>query len=148
MKKALICLGIVAVAACVWTVRSYGGDKEPAKQSEFMRKKLEHSQKVLEGIAIGDFDKINQHAAALLDLSKLAEWRVLKTPRYELHSNDFRRSAQTLIDEAKAKNLDGAALAYVDLTLNCVKCHKHVREIRMTNLELRWTPIELAGIGD
>lgn len=135
MKKALYLLLVCAIPVCFWTMRSYGDDKKPAKQSEFMRKKLEHSQKVLEGIAIGDFDKISRHAGELLDLSKLAEWRVLTTPRYELHSNDFRRSAQTLIDEAKAKNLDGAALAYVDLTLNCVKCHKHVREIRMTRLD-------------
>src|SRR5581483_7711168 len=115
MKNFLICLAIGGVLAGLWTVTAYSKSQEPKRQSEFMRKKLEHSQKVLEGIAIGDFEKISQNAAALLDLSKLAEWRVIKTPRYELHSNDFRRSAQNLIDEAKAKNLDGAALAYVDM---------------------------------
>ena len=29
------------------------------------------------------------------------------------------------------KNLDGAALSYVDMTLMCVKCHQHVRETKM-----------------
>ena len=29
---------------------------------------------------------------------------------------------------AKAKNIDGATLAYVQLTVNCVNCHKYVRE--------------------
>lgn len=137
MKKTIMCVMCVMCVALVagfWTLRGLGGDKEPSKQSEFMRKKLEHSQKVLEGIAIADFDKISKHAGELLILSKLAEWRTLNTPRYELHSNEFRRATQSLIDEAKAKNLDGAALAYVDLTLNCVKCHKHVREVRMTRL--------------
>ena len=29
--------------------------------------------------------------------------------------------------EASGLTLDGAALAYVEMTLNCVKCHKYVR---------------------
>lgn len=145
MKKVICLLSACALVGGLVALRGYGDDKQPAKQSEFMRKKLEHSQKVLEGIAVGDFDKISKHAGELLILSKLAEWRVLTTPRYELHSNEFRRSAQGLIDEAKAKNLDGAALAYVELTLNCVKCHKHVREIRMTRLTL---PRADAGLGE
>ena len=29
---------------------------------------------------------------------------------------------------ADEQNLDAAALAYVQLTLNCVDCHKHVRD--------------------
>ncbi len=52
----------------------------------------------------------------------------MKTPRYELLSNQFRDNAEDLIKKAKDKNLDGAALAYVDLTLTCVKCHKYVRD--------------------
>ena len=56
----------------------------PKKLSDLMRKKLEHSQKVLEGIALNDFDKIAKNAEDLIDVSKAAEWRVLKTPRYEL----------------------------------------------------------------
>ena len=65
-------------------------------------------------------------------ISKSLEWKVLKTPRYELHSNQFRRTLEELTDKAKEKNLDGAALSYVELTLTCVKCHKHVREKRFT----------------
>ena len=30
--------------------------------------------------------------------------------------------------KAKAKNLDGATLAYVRLTMNCIECHKYVRD--------------------
>jgi hypothetical protein len=132
MTKTVACIAVSLGLLGLSTVPGHGEDKAPTKPNEFMRRKLEHSQKVLEGIAVGDFEIIRRHADELLTLSKLAEWKVLTTPRYELHSNDFRRSAQALIDEARAKNLDGAALAYVELTLHCVKCHKHVREIRMT----------------
>jgi hypothetical protein len=33
--------------------------------------------------------------------------------------------------EARQKNLDGAALKYVELSLKCVNCHKYVRGVRM-----------------
>ena len=130
MKKILTTLSVCALLLVLPAVS--GNDKEPSKVSELMQKKLEHSQKVLAGIALNDCDKIAKHAEELIAVSKLAEWKVLKTPKYEVYSNEFRRTAQTIVDEANAKNLDGATLAYLDLTMNCVKCHKHVREVRMT----------------
>ena len=96
-----------------------------------MHQKLEHSQKILEAITLEDFDLIGKHADELIVLSKRLEWKVLKTPKYEVHSNDFRRAAEELIKNAKDKNLDAASLSYVELTLTCVRCHKHVREVRM-----------------
>ena len=105
------------------------------KVAQLMKRKLTHSQKILEGIAVNDFDLIVRNAEELIIISKTVEWRVLKTPQYEVHSNDFRRIAEQLVTQAKAKNSDGAALAYVDLTLTCVKCHKHVREIRMAKAD-------------
>jgi len=53
-----------------------------------------------------------------------------------MNSNDFRRAAETMIQQAKAKNTDGIALAYVDMTLSCVRCHKYVREVRMASLDV------------
>ena len=110
-------------------------DDPPKKVSDLMRKKLQNSQKVLEGIAVNDFKMISKHADELIDLSKQVEWKVLKTPQYEIHSNEFRRSAETLIKNAKDKNLDAAALTYVEMTLTCVRCHKYVREERTTRLD-------------
>src|SRR5262249_49907270 len=96
-----------------------------------MRRKLQRAQKVLEGVALKDFEMIAQNAEELVAICKEAQWKVLKPPRYEIYSGDFRRNAEALIANAKDKNLDAAALSYVDLTLTCVKCHKHVREVRM-----------------
>ena len=108
--------------------------KEPTSVSDLMKKKLQHAQKVLEGVAVKDFDLITKNAEELILISNEAEWKVLKTPRYEIYSSDFRRNAEALIKNAKDENLDAAALSYVDLTLTCVKCHRHVREERMTRL--------------
>ena len=92
------------------------------KVKELMRKKLENSQKLLEGVVTNDFDKISKHAEELMVISKSLEWKAIKSARYELHSNQFRRTIEDLQERAKEKNLDGAALNYVDLTLTCVKC--------------------------
>jgi hypothetical protein len=108
-----------------------GDGPDTNKVNALMQRKLLQSQKVLEGVALGDFDRIARHAEELLDISKAAEWRVVKTPRYQTYSAEFQRSAENLIKHAKDKNLDAAALSYVELTLTCVKCHKHVREVRM-----------------
>lgn len=123
----------VLVVLLLLALASVGGQgEEPKKVSELMRRKLEGSQKVLEGLATNDPKLIAKHAEELIAISKAAEWKVIKTARYELHSNDFRRTAETLMQNAKDKNLDAAALSYVELTLSCLRCHKYVREVRMT----------------
>jgi hypothetical protein len=124
----------VAVTLVFVLSRTAGADPKD-KVAELMQRKLQESQKVLAGVALNDFDKIGKHAEELIQISKVAGWRVLKTPRYEMYSNDFRRIAETLVQNAKDRNLDAAALSYVDLTLTCVKCHKYVREERMTRLD-------------
>jgi len=126
----VITLGLLGTLAAV-PART----QEPKKPEALMKKKLEHSQKVLDGIATQDFKKIETHAEELLEISKQAEFQTLKTKDYDRHSLDFRRSAEGLIEAAKKKNIDAAALAYVEMTLTCVKCHKHVRESRMTGLD-------------
>jgi hypothetical protein len=123
-------LAVLAVAALVPALP--GDDKKPAGLADLMQRKLKYSQKALEGIALNDYDKIAESATELIAVSQAADWKVLKSPEYQLHSNDFRRSAESMRRMANAKNVDGAALAYVDMTLTCVKCHKHVREVRMT----------------
>jgi hypothetical protein len=132
----------VALAALLFAVpgatgqdREKKGDPESRKTAELMQRKLRESQKVLEGVAIGDFAGIANHAQELIEVSRAASFRVLKTPRYELYSREFQQIAEALVKNANDKNIDAAALSYVDLTLTCVKCHKHVREERMVRLD-------------
>jgi len=138
MKKWLrrfFCLAVLGAAAGI-TAHTYA--QTPLAQ--LMRNKLLRAQRLLEGIALADFNKISQSADDLIQLSKTAEWVVYKTPRYEMHSNDFRRAAEKIAQKAQAKNIDGVALAYVDLTLSCVRCHEYVREVRDARLRLPSLP--------
>jgi hypothetical protein len=144
MRRFLMLVVIVTFAVAIFgpILRGYGQPpvpKAPAirPQSDLeklMQKKLTLAQKLLSGIALNDLDPVQDNARDLLTLSKLAEFRVLKTPAYELHSNEFRRSLEEMIKGAKDRSIDSATLAYVDMTLACVRCHKHVREVRVTRL--------------
>ena len=119
MRKVIaIALGVGLLMGVPWT----GSAQRPGGLSKFMVEKLDNSKKLLEGIAASDFTKIANSAERLIQISKTAEWFVVKTPRYEVHSNEFRRAAETIIEKAKAKNLDGVTLAYFDLTMQCVRC--------------------------
>src|SRR5262245_32674420 len=135
-------LAFAALAAVTLTLSGHG--QAQTKVSEIMQKKLTAAQKVLEGITVNDLGLVTRNADELMRLSKLAEWRVFKTPQYELHSNEFRRTAEALERRAGEKNVDGAALAYVELTLTCVRCHKYLREVRMADRGGR--AVELAGV--
>jgi hypothetical protein len=136
MRRLRYVVVVFALLLGLPTLSGHGGEpKKDEKLHDLMQRKLTASQKVLEGIALNDFDKIGKQADELIDVSKQTEWRVLRTPQFELHSNDFRRIADNLAKNAKDKNLDGAALNYVELTLTCVKCHKYVRETRDTSTD-------------
>jgi hypothetical protein len=97
----------------------------------FMRAKLEHSQKVVEGLTTENYAMIAKHASQMEVLSQEAAWQVLQTPEYRQQSLEFRRAAQSLREAADKKNLDGAALAYVDVTMKCVRCHQNVRSVKV-----------------
>ncbi len=126
---------LVLALALLTFAPGVGGRAEDPKDKvgQLMQRKLQRAQKVLEGVAIKDFNMISSNAEELISISKEAEWQVIKTTRYEIYSNAFRRNAEALIANAKEKNLDAAALSDVDMTLTCVKCHKHVREVRMVS---------------
>jgi hypothetical protein len=111
----------------------------------FMRAKLEHSQKVLEGLAIDDLPLVAKHSEEMSLLSKATNWQVLRTPEYVQRSKEFQRAAEAVASAAKKKNLDGAALAYLDLTMKCIDCHKYVRNVRMVKLELRESPVKVVS---
>jgi cytochrome c556 len=98
--------------------------------SAFMRAKLDHSQKTLEGLAKADYELIAQHSQAISLLCEDVMWGVLKTPEYHERSREFQRSVNAITDAARQKNLEAATLAYVEATMKCVTCHKYVRQAK------------------
>lgn len=100
---------------------------EPKKLT-VMQRKLVHAQKLLAALVKDDFKQIESAADELKLCASEASWQVVKSDKYERYSNDFIRDLADLKNSAKAKNTDKSALAYVGMTLTCVKCHQYVRD--------------------
>lgn len=101
----------------------------PARQgiSKFMRMKLEASQQVLAGLALEDFELIQEGAAKLEEMSAAEKWRVSNDALYREHSVDFQRVAQRLVKNGKDGKLEAAALTWLEMTMQCIECHKWSR---------------------
>jgi hypothetical protein len=105
-----------------------------SKVAFFMHAKLTNSQSVLEGLTTEQFDLIQQGAERMIVMSKAAEWRVGQGDIYAQDTAQFVAAARDLVKQAKARNLDGATVSYLQLTMNCVSCHKHIREEKSVGL--------------
>jgi len=127
--------GVLIAAACCAVFALTAAEKNPPKVKDFMRVKLTASQKVLEGLALEDFDEIVKNSQQISLLTLAETWQVFQTPDYVQRSTEFRRSVDAMTEAARKKNLDGATLAYVKATTQCVDCHKYVRGVRMAKLE-------------
>ncbi len=94
--------------------------------SFWMQKKLEYSGKILAGLAREDFEQISKNARSMKALSQMEKW-VRGTAEYRTQLKIFQNANEHIIRMADEEKLDGVALAYVQLTLSCVNCHKVVR---------------------
>jgi len=101
---------------------------------EFMRDKLELSQRVLEGLATEDYNLIIAKSTKLSAMTQEADWRTFENPDFERFSADFRRHVEAVRKAAENKNLDGATLAYVKMTMSCVECHRAVRGNKVASI--------------
>jgi hypothetical protein len=126
--------GVALITLVICTLGVGGDPPKPLKKATIMEKKLGAAQKILEGLAQNNLPMIKENAELLNDLSKQAAWKLIETPRYEQYSEEFQRITLKMANQAREKNLDGAALSYVDMTLMCVKCHQHTREAKIGRL--------------
>ena len=107
---------------------TYAQAEKESGVKEAMRRKVAYSQQVLVGITLEDYRLIANNAEKLVELSNKTNWYSRQMPEYELFLNEFRRNAQQLKEAGQQKNLDAASLAYVQMTLSCVSCHKFIRK--------------------
>lgn len=141
----LAACAVLALAAGSAPSQEKKKDGPKTAEAKLMAQKLKHAQTLLDGLTTNDFDKITKSAEELMLISKAAEFSALKTRQYELHTNSFREALATIAKKGKEKNLDGATLAYVDMTLTCVRCHQHTREER--NAARPTDSLPVAGLG-
>jgi hypothetical protein len=136
-EVSLACV-VLGAAAGLWLAHASGDEPKSSEQkpketkraealSKFMREKLTASNQVMEGLVTEDFALIAKGAATMKRLSASEEWQISNDGSYRQHSNQFRRVVDQLEAKAKDKQLDGAALAWMQATMSCIECHKWVR---------------------
>jgi hypothetical protein len=101
------------------------------EQSKFMRMKLEACRQILEGLTTENAALVKDGANKLVEMSAAEKWQVHNDVMYRQFSNEFQRSARSLLEAAEKENFDGAALKWLDTTMKCIECHKFVRGARL-----------------
>jgi cytochrome c556 len=127
MKMTVIRTVAYVVAFFGITAVPFAQPKVPLATKEFMREKLEHSQKLLGALATEDYFTLGKISQRLGTMTQEANWQAFQNPDYTQFSANFRSHANALSKAANEKNIDAATLAYVRMTMSCVDCHKFVR---------------------
>lgn len=126
---AVVAAGFVALSAAHGRAQKDKTDPpQLPNEAQVMQMKLKRAQGLLDALVREDFKSIEENANSLSQISRATEFlRAYKTEEYEFQARVFQRSADTLAAKAKNKNLDGATLAYMDMTMSCVACHNSFR---------------------
>ncbi len=106
------------------------GTEQGSQQASFwMKQKLQLSQNILAGLTSGDFEMIKASAESLSVLNHLEGFVRRQNPGYTAQVTIFQFANDELIRAAHKQNLERATLAYTQMTISCVNCHKQLREI-------------------
>jgi hypothetical protein len=131
---ALFAVAALAVAPTPGRVQEPRRGAPPAAEQDqvrdFMRHKLELTQSVLAGLSQGDLKAVATGAKNLRFLGYFEKHALAAQPDYKRQLSYFDFASQELVRQAEANNLEGATLAYMQLTASCVQCHKVMRDAR------------------
>ena len=108
-------------------VQQTDAETDSTTRSVWMEKKLTHSQAILRGLAMGDFEDVKYNAGRLKLLNRVEGFVRRRHPNYRVHVNTFSRVAAEIERQAEKKNIEGATLAFNQLTVSCVECHQSLR---------------------
>jgi hypothetical protein len=102
--------------------------EKSGEPSLYMRRKLRFSQEIFAGIARTDLVAVAAASRQMNALNWFEQITRGDDEEYQRHLKSYQVAGRKLQKKADAKDLDGATLAFMELTLSCVNCHKNVRE--------------------
>jgi cytochrome c556 len=109
---------------------------EPARAlSRFMRQKLQASNLILEGLCTEDLQMVADGSQTLMKMSSEERWRVSNDIMYRRYSNEFTQAVEELQKEAEDNDMNGTSMAWVNVTMKCLKCHEWVRNTVLVDSE-------------
>lgn len=128
------CCKLIVLAVCVFTTSLNADPAQNNKEDEskdpsvWMRMKLEYSKNILEGVTKGDFALIEQNATKMRGLNRFERFVRGRWEGYTEQLQTFQQANDELIKQARKDNVEGATLAFTQMTISCVTCHKKLRE--------------------
>jgi hypothetical protein len=131
MNRFIVRIGFAAVLVVGFGLTGASG--QGPQLTRVMRGKLEQSQGLLAALVTSNWSDLERRSRALEALTRDPAWAVMNAPEYVRHAAVFLRAAQDLTEAAARRDLEGAPLAYVSLTLSCVRCHQAVARARLAD---------------
>ncbi len=127
---------LILVLAGVRAAQEPSGRPNPLSEAEkqhkilapIMDKKLRYTHLLITSLATEDF---KQMASDARDLKLIGETTLLKISpnlEYVRFATEFSSVTGELEHRARDHDLNGAMVSYIRLTMNCVECHKYVRD--------------------
>ena len=123
--------GLFIAAGILGKSQTPAAEEKKEDLAAFMRKKLEASSQILEGLTVKDAGLIRKGTDKLLQMSKAELWNVLADADYREFNGEFRSTLKKLDQAAAEENFDHALLQWIDGVKSCVECHKYVRDERV-----------------
>ncbi len=96
--------------------------------SFWMAQKIELSKKILESLTKEDYLALEKDAKQLRTLGKIEGFVRRQDEAYRRYQQQFDSALVDVANQAQAHNVEGAALAFHQLTTSCVTCHKRLRQ--------------------
>lgn len=127
LKTALLLA--MGVGGCCGILGAYHlhAQQQRSQINAFMLRKLDLAKDMLEGLTTNNMEKVSQSAQGLNALSIESAWNVYTTEDYLDMSEDFRHSLSIIRNGAKSGNVDRATLGYINMTVQCVECHRFLK---------------------
>ena len=125
---------LLVVSTVIFVFAAEAKSQEPVPQvtaekpmSFWMAQKIDLSKKILESLTKEDFAAIESDAKQLRTLGKIEGFVRRQDTTYTRYQQQFDSALLDVATQARNKNVEGATLAFNQLTTSCVICHKRLR---------------------
>lgn len=132
MNSRIIRVGLTTLLVIGLGTTAMASQTVPLKQ--LMRQKLDLSEKLLEAVVTSNWLELGRRSRSLEQLTNDPAWAVLNMPEFGRRSAAFAQAARDLVEAAEKRDEEATPLAYLSLTLSCVRCHQYVSRIRIADL--------------
>jgi hypothetical protein len=104
---------------------------QTVQTQQVMRDKLVRAERLLGDVVQSNWAQLDRDIAAIEALTREPGWAVMRMPEYSRGSEAFLRVLQDLKEAAARRDSQATPIAYVSLTLSCVRCHQDVARGRL-----------------